>query len=194
LGSHSDLVITTGKIEEIGPLGLAPTTSTTVMMALGDALAMSLMVLRGFSREDFARYHPGGDLGRALLTVSQIMRHGDSHCVVNKSEITKDVVHKITLTKGRPGAAAVVNDSGHLVGIFTDGELRRCLEGGVAFLGRPIEEVMAHKPKKILSSKLAQEASRIMQEIQIDQIIVVDNDDTPVGLVDVQDLLAHGIR
>ena len=194
LATHSDLAVVTGKIQEAGPLGLAPTTSTTVMMAIGDALAMSLIKKRGFSREEFALYHPGGDLGRALLTVSQIMRQGEYNCVVHSSLLTREVLHKITITKGKPGAVSIVDDNGLLVGCFTDGDLRRHLEIGVAFLEKPIAEIMSRTPKTLRPEKLAQESRRMMQEFKIDQVLVVDEQNRPVGLVDIQDLLSHGIK
>lgn len=193
LAQHSDIVIETGKFREAGPLGLAPTTSTTVMMALGDALAMTLVKERGFTKEEFAAFHPGGDLGRALMLVSEIMRSGDAHCVVHESLETRKALHAITETKGRPGAAAVVNDAGTLVGVFTDGNLRRCLEHDTAFLDKPIGDVCSRSPISIRPEQLAQEASRLIQERKIDQLLVVDAANKPVGLIDIQDLLACGM-
>ena len=194
LATHSDTVIETGVFPEAGPLGLAPTTSTTVMLALGDALAMALVKRRGFSREEFAVFHPGGDLGRSLMLVSEMMRSGDSHCVVHHSTITKKALHAITETKGRPGACAVVDDNGVIVGVFTDGNLRRYLEGDSAdFLEKPIGSICSRNPITIRPERLAQEACRIIQERQIDQLIVVNDQNIPVGLVDIQDLLAFGM-
>lgn len=194
LATHSDTVIETGVFPEAGPLGLAPTTSTTVMLALGDALAMTLVKRRGFSREEFAVFHPGGDLGRSLMLVSEMMRSGESHCVVHHSTITKKALHAITETKGRPGACAVVDDSGAIIGVFTDGNLRRYLEGDSAdFLERPIGSICSRNPITIRPDRLAQEACRIIQERQIDQLIVVNEHNIPVGLVDIQDLLAFGM-
>lgn len=193
LAKHSDIVIKTGRFPEAGPLGLAPTTSTTIMMALGDALAMTLVKRRGFSREEFAAFHPGGDLGRSLMLVSDIMRTGDSCCVVHESLATKEALRKITETKGRPGAAGIVNDAGILIGVFTDGNLRRCLEQDTEFLKRPIGELCSRTPIAIRPDKLAQEAARIIQERKIDQLLVVDEGDIPVGLIDIQDLLAYGM-
>lgn len=193
LGQHSDIVLETGYFPEAGPLGLAPTTSTTVMMALGDALAMSLVNKRGFTREEFAAFHPGGSLGRSLMLVSEIMRTGSSCCVVPESMVTKEALHQITETKGRPGAAAIVNDAGALVGVFTDGNLRRCLDQDIGFLAKPIGSLCSRTPITTTPEKLAQEAARIMQERKIDQIIVVNQNNSPVGLIDIQDLLAHGM-
>lgn len=193
LGRHSDVVIAMGRCIEAGPLGLAPTTSTTVMMALGDALAMTLVQRRGFTKEDFAAFHPGGDLGRSLMLVSDIMRTGESCCVVHESVETKKALHLITETKGRPGAASIVDDSGVIVGVFTDGNLRRCLEHDVEFLSKPIGTLCSRTPITITSDKLATEAARIIQERKIDQLMVVDERNVPVGLIDIQDLLAHGM-
>lgn len=193
LGKHCDVAITFGKVQEAGPLGLAPTTSTSVMLAVGDALAMTLISRKGFSREEFATFHPGGDLGRSLLTVADIMRSGDAHCVVPDTMITREVLHAISATRGRPGAAAIVNDAGKLVGVFTDGNLRRCLEGNTSFLEQPIHEVASRNPKSISSQKLATEAAHLIAVEKIDQVIVVDDHNTPIGLIDIQDLLSHGM-
>lgn len=189
LTKHSDIVIPIGKFEEAGPHGLAPTTSTTVMLALGDALAMCTMRERRFSQEDFAFYHPGGDLGRSLMLVSEVMRSGDAHCVVNENISTCDVLKRISSTRGRPGAASIVDTNGILAGIFTDGDLRRCLEKNSEFLSKPVSEVMGKNPKTITENKLAQEALRILSEYKIDQVIVVDSSLHPVGIVDIQDLV-----
>lgn len=192
LGRYADICIKLGKIDEAGPLGLAPTTTTTAMLALSDALAMTAVQLKGFSREEFARFHPGGNLGRSLMTVREIMRSGDSHCVVSQSLSAKEAIHRITETKGRPGAAAIVDEAGKLLGVFTDGNLRRSIENGIDFLPAPIGNVMSLNPKAVKADQLAQEISRIMKETKVDQVIVVDDDNKPIGLVDIQDLLAHG--
>lgn len=188
LGKHSDVVVAIGKIEEAGPLGLAPTTTTTAMLALGDALAMTVMHMRGFSKEQFARYHPGGSLGRALTLVSEVMREGDANCVVDQDMKAGDVLHRMSGTKGRPGAASIVNKQGQLVGIFTDGDLRRCLDQRGNFLELPIRELMGKNPKSIAPDKLIDEALRIMNEFQIDQLVVIDDKHIPVGLIDIQDV------
>ena len=190
LAKHSDVALPTGKVVEAGPLGLAPTTSTTVMIALGDALAMSVLSLREFSKEDYAYYHPGGELGRALMLVDEVMRRGEENCLVPETTICREALHQITKTKGRPGAASIVNTAGILVGVFTDGDLRRLLEEKSNFLDRPISEVMGKNPKTISAGKLAQEALKIMSEYKIDQLIVVDAGKKPIGLIDIQDLVA----
>jgi arabinose-5-phosphate isomerase len=193
LGRHSDLVIETGKIPEAGPLGLAPTTSTTVMMALGDALAMTLLKRRGISREEYAAFHPGGDLGRSLMLVSEIMRTGDGLCVLNGKTPNAKALSSITATPGRPGCAAIVSDTGEIVGVFTDGDLRRCLERDDSFLRKTIGEVCSHSPITMSCQQLAQEACRIIQERKINQVFIVDEYNKPIGLIHIQDLLSHGM-
>lgn len=189
LAKHSDIVLAFGKYDEAGPLGLAPTTSTTVMLALGDALAMTLIESKGFSHKEFARFHPGGDLGRSLTLVSDIMRKGDENCVVPKAMKTREVIHRISSTPGRPGAACVADENGKLFGIFTDGNLRRCLEKHSDFLDRPVSDFAGTNPKIIESDKLVQEALRIMSEHKIDQLIVSDKEKNILGLIDIQDLV-----
>jgi arabinose-5-phosphate isomerase len=192
LGKHSAVCIELGRIPEAGALALAPTSTTTVMLVVGDALAMTLVELTGFSKEEFALFHPGGELGRKLMVVSDLMRTGSSTCVVLQTMDAKTVVHAITATPGRPGAAAVINSDGLLVGIFTDGNLRRCLDEGTDFLSQPISSVMSPGPVTVRPNQLAEDVSFIMKEKAIDQVIVVDDSSRPIGLVDVQDLLARG--
>lgn len=189
LGKLSDLVISIGDIEEAGELGLAPTSSSTIMMALGDALALALAKIKGISKEQFAAYHPGGSLGHRLKKIEEIMRTGDRVCVVQPENLASEVLHRISTTKGRPGAALVVNGEGTLVGIFTDGDLRRCLDKNHSFLSNPISTVMGKNPKAISSSALVDDALRIMNEFEIDQLVVLDGASKPVGMVDIQDVL-----
>jgi arabinose-5-phosphate isomerase len=189
LAKYSDLVLDIGQISEAGPLGLAPTTSTTVMLALGDALAMAVLKARGFSKEQFALYHPGGNLGRGLVPISDIMRTGDEHCIVREDMSARDVIHQICCTKRRPGAASIIDSSGKLTGCFTDGNLRRCLDSREDFLDLPILRVMSRNPKTIRENQIASEALRLLSECQIDQVIVVDALERPIGMVDIQDLI-----
>ncbi len=192
LGRRCDFVIAIGTTEEAGPLGLAPTTSTCMMLAVGDALAMTVLRERELPREQFAFYHPGGALGRMLSLVSEIMRTGDELCIVHEESTARDVLHAITLTKGRPGAAAIVNSSGVLRGVFTDGDFRRCIDKSTSFLDRPIREVMGAAPKTTTPEVLAEEALKTMNHFNIDQVIVVDSAQKPVGMVDIQDILRLG--
>jgi arabinose-5-phosphate isomerase len=188
LAKHSDINITLGKTTEAGPLAMAPTTSTTAMLALGDALAMTVLAQKGLTKEEYAFYHPGGSLGRALLTVDEIMRVGDELCLVEPQMLCVDVLKKITSTKNRPGAALVVDQSNKLVGIFTDGDLRRLLSKSVDFLKQPVQEVMGTNPKTILKGKLLSEAARVLTEHSIDQLAVIDKTGQAIGLIDIQDV------
>ncbi len=192
LAKHSDIVITLGKLAEAGPLGLAPTTSTTAMLALGDALAMGVLGSRDFTKEDFALYHPGGELGRQLMVVSEIMRKGEQLAVVKFSATAKEAIHAIATTPGRPGAATVVDGTGELVGMFTDGDIRRCIDQGDQFLKLPVENVMTKNPITIQPDILVQEALHVMSSKKIDQVIVIDSKNSPIGMVDIQDLV--GLR
>ena len=180
------------KLEEAGALGLAPTSSTTALLALGDALVMCAAHHRKISRDLFAARHPGGMLGKTLMLVSELMRRGDQLCVVSEKLLCKDVLHSITLTKGRPGCAALVNAEGQLQGIFTDGDLRRCLDRNPDFLERPVVEFMSRTPKTVSPDTLAEEALRTMNQFQIDQVLVIDEQRRPIGLLDIQDIVQVG--
>ena len=190
LAKHSDISICYGKLSEAEPLSVAPTVSTTVMLALGDALAMSVVGRLGITREQFAQFHPGGELGKALTLVETVMRAGERHCVVNQTMKVRDVIKSRIKTPGRPGAATIVDDAGHLVGIFTDGDLSRCLGQGTEFLERPVSEVMGKNPKIVKSGRLIEEALRIMREFAVDELIVIDESQSPVGSIDIQDIVA----
>lgn len=189
LAKRSNLTLTISKAAEAGPLGLAPTTSTTNMLALGDALAMTVSNLRPITREQFATFHPGGNLGRTLLPISDVMRRNEEVCILPENILGRDALQKITETKGRPGAAAIVSSDGKVSGVFTDGDLRRLLNKKVDFLNMPISEVMCRTPKTISASVLANDALKILSEYQIDQVFVVDDEGRPVGMVDIQDLV-----
>ena len=190
LGRHADCVLDIGAVDEACPLGLAPTASTSAMMALGDALAMAVSAERGFSREDYARYHPSGSLGRRLMRLSEVMRTGDELPLVPAGTRVVDVVLAMSRTAGRPGAALIVDPDGKLAGIFTDGDLRRLLEKGEPHrIEDPVDEFMGRQPKTVGPEALVDDAERLLREHKIDQIAVVDDDGRPVGLLDVQDLL-----
>jgi arabinose-5-phosphate isomerase len=191
LAKLADCVLDIGRVDEACPLGLAPTASTSAMMALGDALAMVVLEERGFSREDYARYHPAGSLGRRLMRVSEVMRTGEELPLVARATRVVDVILTMSRTKGRPGAALVVGEDEKLVGIFTDGDLRRLLEGGdPARLEQPVERFMGKTPKSVRPDALVDEAERLLRQHKIDQIAVVDVELRAVGLLDVQDLLS----
>lgn len=180
--------------EEACPLGLAPTASTTATLAMGDALAVALLVRRGFKEEDFALFHPGGTLGRRLLLkVEELMHCGSDMPMCHESTPLKDALFEITSKK--LGITGVHNDEGQLVGVFTDGDLRRAMAEGFEVLDRPIVEVMASKPKRTLSSALAAEAVQIMESYTITSLFVFENEQSrvPVGIIHLHDLLKAGV-
>lgn len=194
LGRLADGVLDIGEVEEACPLKLAPTASTSAMLALGDALAMVVSAERGFEREDYARYHPAGSLGRRLMRVDEVMRKGAELPLVPSGMPVLEVLLRTSETPGRPGAALVVDPAGRLAGIFTDGDLRRLLERGeTELLESPVEEFMGKDPKTLRTDQLAEDAHRLLREHRIDQAPVVDAENRPVGLVDVQDLLDIGL-
>lgn len=189
LAKASDVVLNIGKLKESGPLGIAPTTSTTVMLALGDALATSVLEAKGITPQEFALNHPGGTIGRSLLLVREVMRTGDCLCLVKESAKVKEVLHSITITKGRPGCAVIIKESGQLSGFFTDGDLRRCLEQNPGFLDRAVKEVMTANPKTVQPDILAEEALAVLTKHHIDQVVVTDDSRIPLGIVDIQDVV-----
>ncbi len=192
LARNSDFVLDASVAREACPLGLAPTTSTTAMLALGDALAVALLERKGFKEKDFAFYHPGGILGkRLILQVGDIMRTGRANPVVRENSPVKKVL--LTITHARAGSASVVDSKGRLVGIFTDGDLRRQLETDPRLIERKVKNVMTRHPTAIRSDKLAAEALNILQSKKIDELPVVDKQGRPVGLLDVQDILKAGL-
>ncbi len=189
LGRLADCVLDIGQVDEACPLGLAPTASTSAMLALGDALAMVVLKERGFSREDYAKVHPAGALGRGLMRVEEVMRQGEELPLVAPTDKVAEVILTMSRTPGRPGAALVVDGRGRLAGIFTDGDLRRLLEqGDPTRLEDPVQEYMGQNPKTVAPDALVVEAERLLREHKIDQIPVVQGEKT-LGLIDVQDLL-----
>lgn len=196
LAAESRSVLELGKISEAEPLGLAPTASTAAMLALGDALAMTLAEKRGVSRDDFAQFHPGGDLGRALLKVDEIMRTGEMFCCVDKSTSLRDALHQLRCTPGRPGAAAILDTDRKLFGIFTTGDLLRAIDnpGEVNLLEVTVGDACGKSPKVVKTGALAQEAARLISTYKIDELIVVNSQQLPLGMIDIQDLLVRGIK
>jgi len=192
LAKYSDVILNVGVKKEGCPLGLAPMASTTATLVMGDCLAACLIDRKGFRKEDFAMFHPGGILGRKLLLkVEDVMRVGKEFPQVGENTKVKDVLFAIT--RARCGSACVVDTKGKLIGIFTDGDLRRHLEmeGNLAFMR--VGEVMTKNPITITKEKLASEASRILQEKKIDELPVIDKQGKCIGLLDVQDLLKVGV-
>jgi len=173
---------------EACPLALAPTASTTAALALGDALAMVLLEARGLTRDDFARYHPAGNLGRVLLLkVGDIMRAGDRLPIAAENITLQDAI--LRMTKARSGSIALVHPkSGKLTGILTDGDFRRSALQGGDFLARPVKTFMTANPKTISANALGVDALRMFEAHKIDDLIVIDAKGKPVGLVDGQDL------
>ncbi|ODT36000.1 MAG: arabinose-5-phosphate isomerase [Lautropia sp. SCN 70-15] len=188
LARLADVHLDAGVEREACPLNLAPTASTTAALALGDALAVALLDARGFGPMDFARSHPGGALGRRLLTrVADVMRTGAALPQVPTGSRLVDAI--LEITRKRMGMTAVVGPDGRMAGIFTDGDLRRLLEQGREVQGLPVDEVMTRSPRTIGSQALAAEAVRLMEEHRISQLLVVD-DDRLVGALGIHDLLA----
>lgn len=169
-------------------MGLAPTTSTTAALALGDALAMALLDAKGFGEEDFARSHPGGSLGRRLLThVRDIMRSGQRVPAVGADAMLSEAVLEIS-RKGL-GMTAIVDREQRVLGIYTDGDLRRTLEKKLDFTTTPVSTVMSKQPRTIGPDQLAAEAVQVMEQYNISQMLVVDGDHRLVGALNMHDLL-----
>ena len=187
LARHSDVALNVKVPKEACPFNLAPTSSTTAMLVMGDALAMCVLAARGFTRKDFAKYHPSGAIGRAmLLKVGDIMRTGERNAVAKETISVKDAL--LVMTHAKSGSLAVVNAHGKLAGVFTDGDFRRHMAGNENLLSQPLKKVMTRNPICISEDALAAEALKIFNERNIDDLIVVNAKKEPVGLVDSQDL------
>jgi arabinose-5-phosphate isomerase len=193
LAEYSDVFLDLGINEEACPLNLAPTTSTTATLALGDALAITLMNERNFSREDFAQFHPGGALGRSLIKVADVMRQGSELIPsVSVSSGYQEVLEEITRKK--LGFSCVVNQAGQLAGMITDGDLRRSqLKFGPEAYKKKACEIMNESPKVIAESALASEAIKLMEDYRISDLVIVSLDKKPLGVLDLKDLLKVGI-
>lgn len=192
LAKNADYIIDTSVKREACSMGLAPTTSTTAMLAMGDALAIALLEKKGFKEKDFAFFHPGGILGkRLILKVGDIMRKGHDNPIVKENFSVKKVL--LSITKARAGSASVVDSKGRLVGIFTDGDLRRHIERAPDLINKKVKDVMTENPVTIKKERLAAEAFSILRSKKIDELPVVDDKKCPIGLVDVQDLLKAGL-
>ena len=188
LARHADVVLDTSVEKEACPLNLAPTASTTAQLAMGDALAVALLDARGFKPEDFARSHPGGSLGRKLLThVSDVMRKGDEVPRVGPDAGFSELMREMS-SKGL-GASSVVDDSGQVLGVFTDGDLRRLIEKGADLRGLKARDVMHPKPRTIAAEALAVEAAKMMELHRITSILVVDDAGCLCGAINTNDLM-----
>ncbi|TLD70613.1 KpsF/GutQ family sugar-phosphate isomerase [Phragmitibacter flavus] len=187
LAQHADVVLDVQVEREACPLGLAPTSSTTTMLVLCDALAMVLLEVRGFQADDFAKYHPNGAIGRALLTrVSDVMRSGDALALVGPGDTVGLALEVIT--KARAGAAVVVDEVGRLVGIFTHGDFVRAFQMEPMIAGKAVEAYMTRQPLTIREDRLATEVLALLEQRRVDELVVVNEVGVPVGLVDTQDL------
>ena len=187
LAKQSDVLLDAGVAQEACPHNLAPTASTTAALALGDALAVALLDARGFSADDFARSHPGGTLGRRLLThVSDVMRSGADLPVVSEDASFKQAL--LEISRGRMGMTAVLEAGQRVRGIFTDGDLRRALEKGVDLERTRIADVMTPGPRTIRPEALAVEAVQLMERHKINQLLVVDGDGRLAGALNMHDL------
>ena len=188
LARHADVVLDTSVEKEACPLNLAPTASTTAQLAMGDALAVALLDARGFKPEDFARSHPGGSLGRKLLThVSDVMRQGDDVPRVSPDTGFSDLMREMS-SKGL-GASSVVDADGRVLGVFTDGDLRRLIEKGADLRGLKASDVMHAQPRTIAAEALAVEAAEMMELHRITSILVVDKAGRLCGAINTNDLM-----
>ena len=177
---------------EACPLGLAPTSSTTATLVMGDALAVALLNARDFTAEDFALSHPGGSLGkRLLLRLSDIMHKGDRVPMISESALIKDALVEMSL-KGL-GMTAIVNEQQQLVGLFTDGDLRRVLDNRIDIHSESINTVMTHNPSVAQSDMLAAQALKIMEDKKINGLIIIDTNSKPVGAMNMHDFLSSGV-
>ena len=195
LGKDAEVVLDVGVSKEACPLGLAPTSSTTAVLAYGDALALALLKKRNFTASQFAVFHPGGSLGRKLLlTVGSIMHKGEENPLVCANTTVQEALFVIT-DKGL-GAVSVVDETGKLLGLLTDGDIRRGLRKGVEFLSRPVVEIMTKTPKTITEEKLAAQALHLMESNipkPVTVLPVVDNDNKVIGLLHMTDLVRQGV-
>jgi arabinose-5-phosphate isomerase len=187
LAREADVHLYAGAAKEACPLNLAPTASTTAALALGDALAVALMQAKGFTRDEFAASHPGGMLGRKLLThVRDVMRTGENAPRV--AHTATAMAGMLEVSRGRMGMTTVLDGHGRVIGIFTDGDLRRSLEKGVDLRSAPITDIMTRGPRTIGPDKLAAEAVEIMERYKVNQLVVVDEDQKLLGALNMHDL------
>jgi len=190
LGSRAEVVLRLGTIREAGPFGMAPTSSTTAMLAIGDALALVVSRARGFTPQQFARFHPGGSLGRRLRSVREVMRQGTQLRLAPQSATIREVFSAKSSSSRRTGAVMLVDDDGGLCGLFTDSDLARLLEQHrEGQLDRPIAEAMTQSPLTIDGDALLQHAVDLLSSKKISELPVVDDDGRPIGLIDITDVI-----
>lgn len=191
LARQADEMICIGQVEEACPLGVAPTTSTTLMLALGDAIAMALLTARQFSLNDFAIYHPGGLLGKRLLvTVDSIIEHTKRNPCIYPTATIKDAIFK--MTESNLGATSIIDKNGQLIGILTDGDIRRALVKEENILNMSIEYIYNHQVISIEGKTLAYEALHLMQQKNINVLPVVNEQNIPVGMIHLHDITKLG--
>ncbi len=188
ISKHADVVIDVGVSREACPLGVAPTSSTTAALAMGDAIAVVLLKEKGFSLEEFAQLHPGGALGRKLKLVSDLMHTGEEIPLVEPDTLLKDVLYEIS--SKRLGITGVADEAGRLVGVITDGDLRRAMERGVDVYNSRAKDIMTTNPKKIRESELAAKALEMMERFKITSLFVFNDEmEELVGIIHIHDLL-----
>ncbi len=187
IAKQSDIHLNVKVPKEACPFNLAPTSSTTATLVMGDALAMAVLEARGFREEDYARFHPSGSIGKALLLrAADIMRDGDRNAVAPSTMTVKDAL--LIMSEARSGSISIVTAKGKLTGVFTDGDLRRLIADNVEQLNKKLSSVMTKNPITISSDALAVEALKIFNERNIDDLIVVNDKGAPIGMIDTQDL------
>ncbi len=189
LGREASVCLELPKVDEACPNGLAPTTSTIMQMAMGDALAVALLEARGFSAEDFGIYHPGGSLGSSLTRVSDIMHKGDAIPLVKRNTPMPEAI--MVLSEKRFGCVGVIDDNGRIAGIFTDGDLARNLDRDLQSLS--VDDLMTSDPKTISGDALAIAAMAMLDEFNISALVVTDPDNLPRGIIHLHDLLRVGV-
>jgi arabinose-5-phosphate isomerase len=191
LAKHSDIVLNIGKQIEACPLGLAPTTSTAVILALGDALALAVQEKRNFTPAQYARFHPGGELGRSLMTCAEAMRPIEHVAIVQQETAVRDAIRAITAK--RTGCAIIADQENKLIGILTDGDLRRALnENPANLLDEPVLEIATQPGQSVNESELLAVAQRIAAQFHIDEMPVINSEMKVLGLIDLQDLMQRG--
>jgi len=200
LAVSSDIVLRVAPVKEACPYNIVPTSSTTAMLAVGDALAISAALVKGFRKDDFAKFHPGGNLGRMMnIKISSIMRRGKANPVISVDSTVKKALE--VMSSSKLGAVSIVDSRGKLIGYFTDGDLRRCLlntlknpkGGAVDIFSQDISALMTKNPHTVTPASAAFDAVRIIKEYNCDNIPVVDDKNRPIGIVDERDLVAHGL-
>lgn len=190
LAKNSDVVLDIGVVEEACPLNLAPTSSTTAQLVIGDAIAVALLKLKNFTEKDFALLHPGGLLHKQLMKVDDLMRKGEDLPLVNENEIMKNVITKIIEKK--LGVAIIVNETNKLTGVLVDGDLKRIIINYDDILHKPVKEFMTKNPMTIDKDELVAKALKIM-EGKITSLIIIDKQNQPIGVLHIHDILKSGV-